>query len=641
MRRSGWIFLAAILLPSLVLAWLAVRSARDQQVILEHQQAIISQDITDTLAKKVRDHLEGMRSDFEQTTEELVAKSSSPPALARDFNQELRQRWPFAEVGFAVGLNGTIYSPPPRQDTLARTFRQENERFLSNRENVPVFAQNSLQTFAPNSNSTANSLTPNSNATANSVVSNSQAGNTLPQQQNPTGQNSGRAEQKPDGDYKEQAQMQQAQRLVVPQKMVLPKEEALSSKILPAESDFRKVIGAAKSGVLARFLENRLRLMVWYRPQSAGSLVFGAQITQQELIKSLEPLLTSPDLQRGAGSSGSAGAQPEYCLALLDDRGKPAALSRAGFTTDWKHPLVATEIGEGLPHWEAALYLVDPKEIKRSASTLQFTLGAIVLALITAILLGGWLMAADVRRQMQLAQQKTDFVSNVSHELKTPLTSIRMFADMLAAGRVTEPERQSKYLNIISAESARLTRLINNVLDFARLERGAPAGEPAACDLVEIVREVADTCRPHLETVGATLTLEIHTQSLLVMGHRDALAQIILNLLSNAEKYGGGEILVRVERVEKPSGEEGCIEVLDRGPGVPLRQREAIFKPFRRGNDSLASGVSGSGLGLTLARRMAQAHGGTVTYASRQEGGSCFTLRVPLSQANAVQGKPE
>jgi len=158
---------------------------------------------------------------------------------------------------------------------------------------------------------------------------------------------------------------------------------------------------------------------------------------------------------------------------------------------------------------------------------------------------------------------------------------------------------------------------------------------------VEVVREVADTCRPHLETVGANLKLEIHSQSLPVMGHRDALAQIILNLLSNAEKYGGGEILVRVDRLKKASGEEGCIEVLDRGPGVPLRQREAIFKPFRRGNDSLASGVSGSGLGLTLARRMAQAHGGNVTYSSRQEGGSCFTLLIPLSQASAVQGKPE
>jgi signal transduction histidine kinase len=284
---------------------------------------------------------------------------------------------------------------------------------------------------------------------------------------------------------------------------------------LPAESDFRKVIGTDTSGALARFLENKLHLMVWYRPPNAGSLVFGAQITQQELILSLTPLLLSPDLHRGIDAAGSSSAKSAYCLALLDDRGKPVALSRSGFTADWKHPLVATEIGETLPHWEAALYLLDPQQINRSASTLQLTLGFVVLTLVAAILLGGWLMAADVRRQMTLAQQKTDFVGNVSHELKTPLTSIRMFADMLADGRVTEPDRQSKYLRIISAESARLTRLINNVLDFARLEQGVPSAERAVCDLIAVVQEVVDTCRPHLETVGVPLALEINAQTAL------------------------------------------------------------------------------------------------------------------------------
>ncbi len=156
---------------------------------------------------------------------------------------------------------------------------------------------------------------------------------------------------------------------------------------------------------------------------------------------------------------------------------------------------------------------MDPQQINRSASTLQLTLGFVVLTLVAAILLGGWLMAADVRRQMTLAQQKTDFVGNVSHELKTPLTSIRMFADMLADGRVTEPDRQSKYLRIISAESARLTRLINNVLDFARLERGVPSAERGVCDLVVVVQAVVDTCRAHLETVGVPLALEIKAQT--------------------------------------------------------------------------------------------------------------------------------
>ncbi len=147
MRRSAWIFLAAILLPSLALAWMAVRSARDQQVILEHQQAIISQNITDTLAKKVQDQMEASRSTFVQTTQRLLKQNPSPRVLADNFDHQLKGAWDLAEIGFAVDLNGTIYSPKPQQNTVAKVFRKENDRFLSNRENVPVFAQNSQQLF--------------------------------------------------------------------------------------------------------------------------------------------------------------------------------------------------------------------------------------------------------------------------------------------------------------------------------------------------------------------------------------------------------------------------------------------------------------------------------------------------------------
>src|SRR5262249_5463514 len=148
MRRSAWIFLAAILLPSLALGWLAVRSARDQQVVLEHQQAIISQDITDALAKKVQAQLDGSRATFVEKTQQLLRKSSSSQTLARNFNHELRGAWDLAEIGFAVDLNGTIYSPAPRQGLMAKSFRTENSRFLGNRENVPVYSVNSRQDSA-------------------------------------------------------------------------------------------------------------------------------------------------------------------------------------------------------------------------------------------------------------------------------------------------------------------------------------------------------------------------------------------------------------------------------------------------------------------------------------------------------------
>jgi signal transduction histidine kinase len=649
MRRSAWIFLAAILLPSLALGWLAVRSARDQQVIVEHQQAIISQDVTDALAKKVQDQLDSSRSAFVDKMQQLLRKSSSPQVLARNFNRELRGAWELAEVGFAVDLNGTIYSPAPSQGAVAKTFRTENNRFLGNRENVPVYSSNSYQVAAANallnSNDAVNRPPSPVQQAAQQVATyaraqetqtapppEAQSGNQaqMVQVQQQAVRTNAQAQSFPQqqGQSPNQlAQMEPVQRLVVPQKMISP-QQGTASTAVAEESDFRRVIGTESTGALARFLEDKLRLMVWYRPPAAGRLVFGAQISQPKLVRDLQPLVESAELYRPGVT---------YCLAILDDRGNPVALSRPGFKADWKHPFVATEIGEALPHWEAALYLVDPHEITRSASTLKLTLASIVLTLMAAILLGGWLMAADARRQMRLAQQKTDFVSNVSHELKTPLTSIRMFADMLAEGRVTEHERQSNYLRIISAESARLTRLINNVLDFARMERGARSGERRACDLGEIAGEVVGICRPHLETVGVSVRFETETGALSLVADRDALAQVVLNLLSNAEKYGGGEIVVNV-RQQHQNGAMGfgCVDVLDRGPGIPANKREAIFRPFHRLHDSLASGVSGCGLGLTLARRMARDNGGDVVYSSRPGGGSCFTLSVPLSRASGV-----
>ncbi len=750
MLRSASIFLAAILLPSLVLAWLAVGSARDQQVLLEHQQAVISQDVTDTLATKIRAQLEALRSEFVEITQDLVAKSGSPQAAATDFDQILREQWPPAEVGFAVDLHGKIYSPTRDNGTAERTFRDENERFLSNRENVEVYSSLQSQNFltkqmidrpgarggfngynnasgladadatagekkrsalaysdkefapkqpadqllpaAPIATSKAETSKVASGAlrrksSVSADVSSAPADALVPQVSQVAAEKNKDLEEdslkkdqagfppaapaaaalpepvaapRPAPDYRStvpgnapaesaapvttsapppmakvlagynQSRSTPVERQVSPQNNVYTKTTLLSNT-LPEESDFRRLIGSDTSGALARFLDNKLRLMVWYRSTAESDLVFGAQLNQRQLQEKLRALVESPEPKGRDSSSYPSSSETTYCVALLDDLGHPVALSIPGFKTDWKHPFVATEIGDTLPHWEAALYLLDPQQMSKSARTLQLTLGLIVLVLVVAIVAGGSLIAADIRRQVRLAQQKTDFVSNVSHELKTPLTSIRMFADLLAEGRVTEPERQSTYLKIISAESARLTRLINNVLDFARLERGAPGGEKRPCDLVETTRDVVETCLPHLEAGGQNMLCEIEAEELPISGDRDAIAQIVLNLVSNAEKYGGGEILVRVRRQETAAGALGCIDVLDRGPGVPPKEVESIFLPFHRLNDSLSSGIPGSGLGLTLSRRMARVHGGDITYTPRAGGGSCFTLALPLT----------
>jgi len=253
---------------------------------------------------------------------------------------------------------------------------------------------------------------------------------------------------------------------------------------------------------------------------------------------------------------------------------------------------------------------------------------------VLAIGVGSWLIVSDLNRQLTLARQKTDFVSNVSHELKTPLTSIRMFAELLAEDRVADRGKQRSYLNIITSEAARLTRLINNVLDFSRMERGEKKYSLRDCDLAGVVREVAETYRPHLENNGFKFECALPASPISVRGDADALAQVVVNLLSNAEKYSDSRKEICVE-VALRDGPLPCAEtkVLDRGLGVPGGSAEKIFEQFYRAHDSLSSGIQGSGLGLTLARQIARAHGGDVIYEPREGGGSCFCLRLPLQQS--------
>jgi len=429
-----------------------------------------------------------------------------------------------------------------------------------------------------------------------------------------------------------------------------PAQEVNLSKAIPAEAEFGQLVGSGMDGMLARFLQNKLRLMFWHRLSTEPDLIFGAQLNLDRVVDGLRGLVQAgPELR------------DEICIAILDDNAKPVALSQAGFSANWKRPLVATEIGDALPHWEVAAYLVNPAQLAQTANTVKLTLGLLIAVLVLAIGMGSWLIVRSLNSELKLARQKTDFVGNVSHELKTPLTSIRMFSELLAEGRVADQAKQRSYLNIITAEAARLTRLINNVLDFSRMERGEKKYNFQPCDLVEVVRGAAQTFRPHLEAGGFKFDCTLPDAAISARGDADALSQIIVNLLSNAEKYSNGpastpsprpsgeragergteagegekhvntrkEIALQLARRESPLPHVE-VKVLDRGLGVPRGSGEKIFEKFYRAHDSLSSGVQGSGLGLTIARQIARAHGGDVVYEPREGGGSCFILRLPL-----------
>jgi signal transduction histidine kinase len=663
MKKVALVFVLAVLLPSLVLAWLAVRSLRDQQFLLERQQSLLYQRVTDALAKDIADYLAQRQQEFSAQVESLMG-GEDPRVAGTRFDGEIRQHWPLAEVGFCVTLSGKILSPAPNERSEAQVFRRDNSSFLGNREPVEVYAnatRNDGQGFnrAGQNQALANNFSSGGFGAAgrggnglNNLAANSLAPSREFAQAKEMAAPAGAAvapQEKTmlDGATaaKDSAVQQTAQnafnykpaqvRKVSPQSQpyqLADRSEAVAdesqnnlSRVIPAEAEFRQLIGSESEGMIARFLQNKLKLMFWHRLNRDPDLIFGAELNLDRVVADLRGLVQAEPALRD-----------EVFLALLDDNARPVAVSRADFRANWKRPFVATEIGEALPHWEVAAYLLNPARLTQAAQTAKLTLGLLIAVLVFAIGIGSWLIVSSLNSELKRARQKTDFVSNVSHELKTPLTSIRMFSELLAEGRVTDAAKQRSYLNIISAEAARLARLINNVLDFSRLERGEKKYHFQSCNLVAVVHAVAETFRPHLETNGFQFTCTLPAAPLTVRGDSDALSQIVVNLLSNAEKYSPGqkEIFLQVAAVPSPLP-HAEIRVLDRGLGVPRGSEEKIFEEFYRAHDALSSGIQGSGLGLTIARQIARAHGGEVVYEPRAGGGSCFVFRLPISEVSA------
>ena len=253
------------------------------------------------------------------------------------------------------------------------------------------------------------------------------------------------------------------------------------------------------------------------------------------------------------------------------------------------------------------------------------------LALVLGVtLVGAFLLWRDVRRELRLAELRSQFVSSVSHELKTPLTAIRMFADTLRLGRADDTTRD-EYLDTIVNESERLTRLLNNVLDFSKIEQGRKAYRLERTSLVEVVRVAARAMAYPLAQHGFALRLEIDEAVPPARVDADALEQAILNLLTNAMKYSGEgrEIDLRLRH----DGDQAIISVRDCGVGIPVHEQTRIFEKFYRVQTPENQRIPGTGLGLTLVDHIAKAHEWAVRVESEPGRGSTFSIHVPLAGA--------
>lgn len=256
----------------------------------------------------------------------------------------------------------------------------------------------------------------------------------------------------------------------------------------------------------------------------------------------------------------------------------------------------------------------------------------LVLAALSMVMIGGiWLTYRNVSREMTLARLKSDFVANVSHELRTPLALIRLYAETLELGRLTAKEKYQEYYRIIREESERLTALINNILDFSRIEAGRKEYEFKETNLADLVRSTLDSYRFQIEQNGFAFEENIASDVPPVIVDREAIARSLLNLVNNALKYSKDQKYIGVSLYRANSRVN--LEVQDHGIGISPNEQEKIFEKFYRCGDPLVHNIKGSGLGLSLVRHIARAHGGDVLVESTPAKGSKFTIALPLDPA--------
>ncbi len=290
--------------------------------------------------------------------------------------------------------------------------------------------------------------------------------------------------------------------------------------------------------------------------------------------------------------------------------------------------------GKTLYAWRIQLLPKNVEELQAQAET-ERLLGVLLIPVSTLIIAIGlgvvWLTVIAERRTSRL---KSDFIANVSHELKTPLSLIRMFGELLATGKHKGEQTPREYAEIITREAERLSHLIDNVLDFARIERGKASYDFAEGRLDDVVERALDVCRYRVEKEKMRLRTAIEPNLPPIRMDENAMTLVLLNLIDNAVKYAaeGKEVDVALSRT--PGGV--TLSVRDHGPGISIDEQERIFERFYRARNARERNVRGSGIGLALAKHIVEAHGGRVTVSSVPGQGATFTVVVPAAPTAAA-----
>jgi len=348
--------------------------------------------------------------------------------------------------------------------------------------------------------------------------------------------------------------------------------------------------------------------------QKIKPLVFGFQIDTGYVFTSLLPGILK---EINPGNDVYAG--------LLNQR--DSILFSTGRLAGQKY-LIAENLSGIFSSWKIALFDREGKSIDQQINSEKQQAFLLFGLTVFVLLIGIVIIITAAKHEYQISKLKSDFVSNVSHELKTPLSIIRMFGETLESGIVTEQSKRQEFYGIIRRESERLTSLINNVLDFSSIDSKKKEFHFKEINILEVVNNVVDMYKPQIIDLGFRFKVNLPEKEIILKIDKDSISRALINLLNNAVKYSVDRKDILVEA--SSTAEFVFISVADKGIGIHRKEFKNIFENFYRVTDSRAVKIKGTGLGLTIAKYIVEAHKGTITVESEVDGGSKFTITIPL-----------